>query len=64
MLTLAQLYAVVLVLGLAQLLYQTADSALLPQVVGRDRLVAGNGALQVSRSAAMVGGPGVAGVLV
>lgn len=63
-LTLAQLYAVALALGAAQLVFQTADSALLPQLLDRDRLVAGNGALQVSQAGAMVGGPGVAGLVV
>jgi MFS family permease len=63
-LTVAQLYAVALVLGGAQLVFQTADSALLPQLLDRDRLVAGNAALQTSQAAAMVGGPGVAGLLV
>jgi MFS family permease len=63
-LTLAQLYAVALVLGAAQLVFQTSDSALLPELLDRDRLVAGNGALQMSQGAAMVGGPGVAGLLV
>ena len=63
-LSLAQLYVVALVLGTAQVVFSTADSALLPQVLDREQLVAGNGALQSSQSAATVGGPGVAGLLV
>ena len=63
-LTMGQLYAVALLLGLSQVLFQTADVALLPMLVERERLVAGNGALQASQSAATVAGPGLAGVLV
>lgn len=63
-LTLAQLYAVAVVLGATRLVFQTADAALLPHLLDGARLVGGNGALQASGNAAMVGGPAVAGVLV
>ena len=60
----AQLVVVSFVLGLTQVVTQTAASAFLPEVVPRERLVEGNGALQASASAAQIGGPSVAGLLV
>lgn len=63
-LTLAQLYAVAFVVGLSQVFFQTAYSAYLPVLVTREQLVEGNGALEASRSAAQVAGPGLAGLVV
>lgn len=63
-LTFTQLVVVSLLLGATQVITQTAASAFLPEVVPRDRLVEANGALQASASAAQIGGPSVAGLLV
>lgn len=63
-LTFAQLVVVAFVLGLTQVVTQTAASAFLPEVVPRDRLVEANGALQASTATAQIGGPSVAGLLV
>ncbi|NEN51853.1 MFS transporter [Modestobacter muralis] len=63
-LSMAQLVLVALVMGTAQVVSQTAAGALLPEVVPRDRLVEANGALQVSGSAAQIGGPSLGGLLV
>jgi MFS family permease len=63
-LTFAQLVVVSFVLGLTQVVTQTAASAFLPEVVPRDRLVEANGALHASTAAAEIGGPSIAGLLV
>lgn len=63
-LTYAQLVVVSFLIGLTQVVTQTAASAFVPEVVPRDRLVEANGALQASAAAAQIGGPSVAGVLV
>lgn len=64
LLTYTHLVVVSLVLGIARVVTTTAASALLPDVVPRDRLVEANGALQGSTAAAQIGGPSVAGLLV
>lgn len=63
-LTLGQLYAVGLVVGTLTMLFDVSYQSYLPSVVERDSLGEGNSKLEVSRSAAQVAGPGLAGVLV
>lgn len=63
-LTLPHLYAVVIVMGLCTLLFDVAYQSYLPGLIHREQLVAGNGALEASRSVASVLGPGLAGWLV
>jgi MFS family permease len=62
--TLAQLYAVELVVGIFTVFFDLSYQSYLPSVVERDELGEGNTKLEVSRSAAQVAGPGLAGVLV
>ena len=58
------LYAVTLLSGALSVFYVVAYRSYLPALVSRDRLVEGNSKLEMSRSAAEFGGPGLAGVLV
>ena len=62
--TLAQLYFVELVVGLFTVFFDLSYQSYLPSVVEREELGEGNAKLEVSRSAAQVAGPGLAGVLV
>jgi MFS family permease len=63
-LTMGQLYAVALATGLFTVFFDVAYQSYLPTVVPRARLVEGNSRLELSRSAAHVVGPGIAGLLV
>ncbi|MFG2974505.1 MFS transporter [Streptomyces sp. NPDC048331] len=63
-LTMAQLYVVALVTGVATVFFDVAHQSYLPQILPRDQLVAGNGALETVRSTAHVTGPGIGGGLV
>ncbi|MCH0543119.1 MFS transporter [Streptomyces sp. MUM 203J] len=63
-LTMAQLYAVALVTGIATVFFDVAHQSFLPRVLDREQLVAGNGALETVRSSAQVAGPGLGGGLV
>lgn len=63
-LTLAQLYVVGLVVGTLTMLFDLAYQSYLPSLVQRGQLGEGNSKLEVSRSAAQVTGPGIAGVLI
>jgi MFS family permease len=58
------LYVLVFAAGMLTVVYQLADFAYLPTLVGRDRLVAANGRLAASQSAAEIGGRGLGGLLV
>lgn len=58
------LYAVAFLAGGLTLVFDVAAQSFFPTLVGRDRLVAGNSALEVSRSGAEILGPGLAGGLV
>ena len=57
------LVGIALAVGLGSLFFDVAYQALLPAVVPRDRLMDGNGKLELSRTAAELGGPGLAGLL-
>lgn len=50
--------------GVCTVFFDVAYQAHLPTIVERGRLVAGNSALEVSRSLAQIAGPGLSGVLV
>jgi len=63
-LTIWQLYAVAFVHGIGTVFYDVAYQSYLPALVGREQVVEGNSKLEVSRSAATIGGPGIAGGLV
>lgn len=63
-LTLGQLYVIGLLVGTLTMFFEISYQSYLPSVVERDELGEGNSKLEVSRSAAQVAGPGVAGVLV
>jgi len=63
-LTLWQLYAVGFGTGVLTVFFDVAYQSYLPALVDRDRLVEGNSKLEVSRSAAQIAGPGIAGALV
>ncbi|WP_171172259.1 MFS transporter [Streptomyces sp. I05A-00742] len=63
-LTMTQLYVVALVTGVASVFFDIAHQSYLPSLLPRERLVAGNGALETVRSSSQMAGPGVGGVLV
>lgn len=63
-LTLLQLYAVALVLGIATVVFDIAYLAYLPSLVGRSDLLEGNTKLEVSYSVSRLAGPGLAGGLI
>ncbi|MFD7028616.1 MFS transporter [Streptomyces sp. NPDC059917] len=63
-LTMAQLYVVALVVGVATVFFDVAHQSYLPVLLPREHLVAGNGALETVRSSAQVAGPGLGGGLV
>jgi MFS family permease len=63
-LTLGQLYAVSLVAGTLTMFFDLTYQSYLPAIVEREELGEGNSKLEVSRSAAQVAGPGLAGLLV
>jgi len=63
-LTMAQLFAVALVAGVFTVFFDVSYQSYVPVLLGRGRLMDGNGKLGASRSFAQVAGPGLAGVLV
>jgi MFS family permease len=63
-LQMGQLYVVAFLGGILTVFFDIAHMSLLPSLVARDRLVEGNSKLEVSRSIAMIAGPGIAGILI
>jgi MFS family permease len=63
-LTLAQLFGVAFLVGTLQVFFDVAYQSYLPSLVARDQIIDGNSKLEISRSAAQVGGPGLGGALV
>jgi MFS family permease len=63
-LTIWQLYAVGFTTGTLTVFFDVSYQSYLPSLVEREQLVDGNAKLEISRSAAQVGGPGLGGVLV
>jgi MFS family permease len=64
LLTIWQLYAVGFAVGVCTVFFDVAYQSYLPSLVNRDQLVEGNSKLEISRSAAQIGGPGLAGVII
>jgi len=63
-LTIWQLYGVGFVVGIATVFFDIAYQSYLPSLVARQQIIDGNAKLEISRSAAQFGGPGIAGLLV
>ena len=63
-LTLVQLYVAGFVTGTLTVFFDVAYQSYLPSIVERSQLVDGNSKLEISRSVAQIGGPGVSGVLI
>ncbi len=63
-LTIWQLFAVGFATGTLTVFFDVAYQSYLPSLVEREALVDGNAKLEVSRSAAQIGGPGLGGLLV
>ena len=61
--TLTQLFIVAFVTGTFTAFFDIADQSILPDLIEREDLVDGNARLQVSYSAAQIGGPALAGNL-
>ena len=63
-LTLSQLFVVAFITGTFTALFDIADQSFLPDLLERADLVEGNAGLQVSYSAAQIGGPTLAGNMI
>jgi MFS family permease len=63
-LTLGQLYVVGFLVGTFTVFFDVAYQSYLPSLVERQQIIDGNSKLEISRSAAQVGGPGLGGALV
>ena len=63
-LTITALFAIAFLVGILTVFFDVAYQSFLPALVGRAHLVDGNGKLEMTRSAAQIAGPGVAGGLV
>jgi MFS family permease len=63
-LTIYQLCAVAVVLGVFTVFFDVAYQSYLPHLVERERLVEGNSALEVVRTVAQLGGPSAGGYLI
>jgi MFS family permease len=63
-LTLEQLYVVGFLVGVCTVFFDVAYQSYLPALVQRDQIIDGNSKLEISRSAAYIGGPGFGGALV
>ena len=63
-LTLTQLYVAGFVTGTLTVFFDVSYQSYLPSLVERTQLVDGNSKLEISRSAAQIGGPGLGGLLV
>ena len=62
--TIWQLYAVGFAVGSLSVFFDVAYQSYLPALIGPRQLVEGNAKVEVTRSAAQVGGPGLGGLLV
>jgi MFS family permease len=63
-LSMGQLYTVAALTGAATSLFQIADHAYLPALIGKDRLIEGNSKLEATEAIAEMTGPGLGGLLV
>lgn len=64
MLSMAQLYLVAAGVGAASVVFQLADNAYLPTLIGKANLVDGNAKLESTEAVAEIGGPALGGVLI
>jgi MFS family permease len=63
-LSMAQLYVVGFLVGIATVFFDVAYQSYLPSLVERQQLIDGNAKLEISRAAAQLGGPGLAGIVI
>jgi MFS family permease len=63
-LTVWQLYVVAFATGILTVFFDVADQSYLPSLVDADRLIEGNAKLQISQSAAQIGGQGLGGAVI
>jgi MFS family permease len=63
-LAMAQLYIVGFLVGIATVFFDVAYQSYLPSIVERQQLIDGNAKLEISRAAAQLGGPGLAGIVI
>lgn len=63
-LSMGQLYVIGFLVGICTVFFDVAYQSYLPSLVERKQIIEGNSKLEISRSAAQVGGPGLAGGLV
>jgi len=63
-LTIWQLYIVGFINGILTVFFDVSYQSYVPSVVDRDQLVDGNSKLEITRSAAQILGPGMAGILI
>jgi predicted MFS family arabinose efflux permease len=63
-LTVEQLYIVELLVGAGTVFFDVSQGAYVPALIGRDRLVDGNGRLEANRTVAYLAGPTIGGQLV
>jgi MFS family permease len=63
-LTLGQLFVVGFLVGTCTVFFDVAYMSYLPSLVERRQIIDGNSKLEISRSAAQIGGPGLGGLLV
>jgi MFS family permease len=63
-LTMGQLYVVAFLVGIATVFFDVAYQSYLPSIVQRNQLIDGNATLEISRAAAQLGGPGIAGLVI
>jgi MFS family permease len=63
-LTMTQLYIVGFLVGIATVFFDVAYQSYLPSLVERQQLIDGNAKLEISRAAAQLGGPGLAGIVI
>jgi MFS family permease len=59
-----QLLLVALLAGIARVFFDVGYQSYVPAVVGRDRVLAGNSAMEFLRSSGQLAGPGLGGILV
>ena len=62
--TMAQLYVVGFLVGIATVFFDVAYQSYLPSLVDRGQLIDGNAKLEISRATATLGGPGLAGLVI
>jgi MFS family permease len=63
-LSIYQLYLVAIVTGIFRVFFDVSYQSYLPALIDRSDLIEGNSKLQVSESAAQIGGPPIAGILI